>query len=255
MRFSWTGAAIVCGLIAAAVLPGGCGRLGDVGQEPELSDIGRTGDAGPELDADRRAMLGYANPAISSGSDTDGSLWRSGPASLFGDRRARGTGDIVTIVIEIDDQAEISNSSDRSLAGSEEMAVPSLFGLPQVVNQALPEGASLDQAASLTSNSSFSGDGSVQRNEKITLRIAATVVEVLPNGHLVVQGNQEVRVNFELRDLQVAGIVRPEDISRKNEITYDKIAGARIAYGGRGQISDFQQPRYGQQIADIVLPF
>jgi flagellar L-ring protein FlgH len=72
---------------------------------------------------------------------------------------------------------------------------------------------------------------------------------------LRIQGSQEVRVNFEIRELLVSGFVRPEDISRQNEITYDKIASARISYGGRGQISDVQQPRYGQQVIDRVLPF
>ena len=107
----------------------------------------------------------------------------------------------------------------------------------------------------LESESDFKGQGSVKRNEKLMLRVAATVVQVLPNGHLVIQGDQEVRVNFELRDLQVTGIVRPEDISRYNEIPYDRIAGARISYGGRGQISTAQQPRYGQQIVDTVMPY
>ena len=110
-------------------------------------------------------------------------------------------------------------------------------------------------AVSTTSKSGSSGDGSVSRNEKLTLRVAATVVEKLPNGVLRIEGSQEVRVNFEIRELLVSGYVRPADISRKNEITYDKIASARISYGGRGQITDVQQPRYGQQIADIILPF
>jgi len=184
-----------------------------------------------------------------------GSLWNSGPRSLFGDRRAQGLGDIVTIVIEISENASISNSTNRARSGSESLSVPNLIGIPQVINPKLPEGSSLDSAVGLSSSSSSSGNGSVSRNENITLRIAGTVVDVLPNGHMVVQGNQEVRVNFELRDLQVAGIIRAEDISRQNEITYDKIAGARISYGGRGQISAVQQPRVGQQIADIVLPF
>ncbi|MEM9642032.1 MAG: flagellar basal body L-ring protein FlgH, partial [Pseudomonadota bacterium] len=126
---------------------------------------------------------------------------------------------------------------------------------PEIVNRVLPSGASAANLADISSSSSSNGNGQVQRNEKITLRVAATVVDVLPNGHLVVQGSQEVRVNFELRDLQVAGIVRPEDISRQNQITYDKVAGARISYGGRGQITDVQQPRLGQQVADIILPF
>ena len=108
---------------------------------------------------------------------------------------------------------------------------------------------------STNSSSDSAGDGSVKRREKLTLRVAATVVEVLPNGVLEIQGTQEVRVNFELRELLVTGYVRPSDVSRQNEITYDKIASARISYGGRGQISDVQQPRYGQQIVDAILPF
>jgi flagellar L-ring protein precursor FlgH len=158
-------------------------------------------------------------------------------------------------LIEIDDQANISNSSNRARSGSENLGIGSLVGIPQILQNKLPGDASFDDLASVDSSSSSSGNGSVQRNEQIALKIAATVVDVLPNGHLVVQGTQEVRVNFELRDLQVAGIVRPEDISRQNTITYDKIAGARVSYGGRGQITDVQQPRYGQQVTDILLPF
>jgi flagellar L-ring protein FlgH len=133
--------------------------------------------------------------------------------------------------------------------------VPQLFGLPQRINEALPEGATMDPAVQLDSASSFNGTGSVTRNEQLELRVAATIVDVLPNGVLEISGTQEVRVNFELRELLVTGYVRPADISRQNEITYDKIASARISYGGRGQITDMQQPRYGQQAAEYILPF
>ncbi|RED12772.1 flagellar basal body L-ring protein FlgH [Pontivivens insulae] len=180
------------------------------------------------------------------------SLWRSGPDSLFGDRRAQALGDILTVVIEIDEEAEIRNATDRSRTGDQGVSLPSLFGFERDLEDGNIPTAPL---LSTSSNSGSAGSGTTRRNERITLRIAATIVDVLPNGHLVVMGSQEVRVNFELRDLQVAGIVRPEDISRRNEITYDKIAGARIVYGGRGQITDLQQPRYGQQILDQILPF
>jgi flagellar L-ring protein precursor FlgH len=183
------------------------------------------------------------------------STWRSGPTSLFGDRRARTVGDILTVVIEIDDEATMQNQTDRSRTSSENVNIPALLGLPNVADVILPAGADLTPAVELGADSSSGGQGQTARSEEIELRVAATVTEVLPNGHMVIQGSQEVRVNFELRDLQVAGVIRPEDISRRNEITYDKIADARIAYGGRGQLFDMQQPRYGQQVLDIVMPF
>lgn len=222
------------------------------------SEVGRApGFTAVEGSYQHHAM--YSNPlpetADPDAPSDEASLWTSGRTSLFGDRRAERRGDILTVVIEIDDKAEISNTTDRSRSSGQTLGVPSLFGIPQRLDADLPEGASLGEAVDISSDSSFSGDGSVKRNEKLTLRVAATVVEELPNGVLRIEGQQEVRVNFELRELLVTGYVRPTDISRQNEITYDKIAGARIAYGGRGQISDMQQPTYGQQAADILLPF
>jgi flagellar L-ring protein precursor FlgH len=133
--------------------------------------------------------------------------------------------------------------------------MPDFLGVPQRIIKNWPDGASPDTAVDLSSQTKTKGTGSVKRKEKLTLRVAATIVEVLPNGVLAIEGTQEVRVNFEMRELLVNGYVRPEDISRQNEITYDKIASARISYGGRGQITDLQQPRYGRQILDAILPF
>lgn len=238
----------VCFLIGLCVVAG-CSRLEQVGKAPELT---------PTLpNAETQAMLAPVVPKqtpLSRSSDRS-SLWSGERQSLLGDRRAMVRGDILTVVIEIDDSAEISNSSQRSRNGSESMAIPNLLGIPQRVDQSLPDGATLGSAVDLSGSSNSSGNGSVSRNEKLTLRVAATIVDVLPNGILSVQGSQEVRVNFELRELLVSGYVRPEDVSRQNEITYDKMASARISYGGRGQISDMQQPRYGQQALDAILPF
>lgn len=227
----------------------GCGRLEDVGRAPAFSPL--------EGSFQHHAM--YASPfpdsAAPDAPQDAASLWTSTRASLFGDRRAAQRGDIMTVVIEIDDRAEITNATDRSRSGDTSMGIPQLFGIPQRLDRKLPEGASMADAVESSGASTFAGDGSVARKEKLQLRIAATVVEELPNGVLRIEGQQEVRVNFELRELIVSGYVRPGDISRQNEITYDKVAGARISYGGRGQITDVQQPRWGQQIIDHVLPF
>ncbi|MFT7026027.1 MAG: flagellar L-ring protein precursor FlgH [Paracoccaceae bacterium] len=239
-------------LVLMAALAAGCARIEDVGKPPSFTQPG-TETAAAQAPAPRRVAL--ATPPLDqppTGSAA-ASLWRSGPGSLFGDQRARRPGDIMTVVIEIDDKAQISNATQRNRSGSEDMSVTALLGAPALISNAF--GIATDPGAQLSSSSASNGAGSVSRNEKITLRVAATVMDVLPNGHMVIAGAQEVRVNFELRDLQVSGIVRPEDVTRRNEITYDRIADARIAYGGRGQITDVQQPRYGQQIADIILPF
>ncbi|PRY24390.1 flagellar L-ring protein precursor FlgH [Aliiruegeria haliotis] len=241
----WKNTILLLGLLAIA----SCGRVAEVGKRPEF-----TPNSG---NYEHRAMSVIPLPeTLETPRPTDtASLWSKDRSSLLGDRRAGQRGDILTVVIEIDDKAEISNSTERSRSSDNEMGVSAFFGLPEKINKKLPTGATMDPAVSTESSSSSEGDGSVQRREKLTLRVAATIVEVLQNGILKIQGSQEVRVNFEIRELLVTGYVRPEDITRQNEITYDKIASARISYGGRGQITDVQQPRYGQQVSDIILPF
>lgn len=228
-----------------------CAQVEQIGQEPAFTPVLST--------TEHLAMMSSGLPnssvAIPMTATSASSLWTGDRGSLLGDRRAMVRGDILTVVIEINDSAAINNSSDRSRSGNQDLQINDLFGLPQRINESLPDGASLDSAVGLGSSSTFSGNGSVQRNEQLTLRVAATVVDVLPNGILSIEGNQQVRVNFEMRELLVSGFVRPADITRQNEVTYDKIASARIAYGGRGQISEVQQPRYGQQAAEILLPF
>ncbi|MDR5654685.1 flagellar basal body L-ring protein FlgH [Ruixingdingia sedimenti] len=226
-----------------------CQRLEEVGKAPAFTPA----EAGNEFYAMSSVPMPMDHAPLSG--TTEASLWSGGRGSLLGDRRAAQRGDILTVVIEIDEKAEISNSSGRSRSGSESMGIPSMLGIPQRLDRKLPEGASMADAVSTDSSSSYQGNGSVARKEKLTLRVAATVLDRLPNGVLRIQGSQEVRVNFEVRELIVTGFVRPEDVSRLNEVTYDKIAGARISYGGRGQITDVQQPRIGQQIADVLLPF
>lgn len=231
-----------------------CGgrTLEDIGQEPEL--------AAPVASTEHIAMMtpGLPQnlpPLAQPPRVASASLWTGDRGSLLGDRRAMQRGDILTVVIEINDSAQISNSTDRARSGSQDLGVPALFGLPERAAEALPGGATLDPAVGIDSQSSFSGDGSIRRTEQVTLRVAATVVDVLPNGAMRIEGSQQVRVNYELRELIVSGFVNPADISRQNEITYDRIASARIAYGGEGQISEVQQPRYGQQAAEMLLPF
>lgn len=243
----------VAGLFLGGFLSACSGQLDSIGRPPQMT---APGAQAPVIEPPLPQRVALAPPApLPSRVRETGSLWQSGPQSLFGDRRARNLGDILTVLIEIKDEAAITNSTSRSRSGSDNVSVGAAYGLTTLADTVLPGGNTLGPAVQATGSQDASGNGQISREEEITLRLAATVIDVLPNGHLVIRGSQEVRVNFELRDLQIAGIVRPEDISRQNVITYDKIADARIAYGGRGHLTDVQQPRYGQQIVDLVSPF
>jgi flagellar L-ring protein precursor FlgH len=239
--------------VLACVAAAGCttvDRLNAVGQAPALTPIidprDRDGDRMVTMPMPRQdAQLRQAN-----------SLWASGARSFFKDQRASKIGDIVTVMIDISDKAELSNQTTRTRTSEESANMSNLLGLEDTIAQKLlPGGFSPDAALDLGADSTASGQGSVNRKEKVELTVAAVVTQILPNGNLVIQGHQEVRINFELRELSVSGIVRPEDISFMNEIKHSQIAEARISYGGRGQLTDVQQPRYGQQIVDILFPF
>ncbi len=226
-----------------------CGNLDQVGRSPEFAAM-------PNSPAQNGVYSTLPAASNARGSTEQSSLWTAQRSSLLGDHRASARGDILTVVVEIDDQATLNDSTGRSRTASDKVGMPSLFGIPQRLDAAvLPDGASSADLVSVNSASTFAGTGTVTRAEKVTLRLAATVVEELPNGVLRIAGQQQVRVNNEMRDLIVKGYVRPDDISRQNEITYDKIAEAQISYGGRGQITDVQQPGWGQQAVDAIIPF
>ncbi|MGF7177756.1 flagellar basal body L-ring protein FlgH [Azospirillum doebereinerae] len=240
-------------IAAAAVSLTACNaasRIGDIGKAPELSGI-----------QDPHAQPGYQPVSLPMPTPlpterNPNSLWRTGAKAFFKDQRANKVGDILTVNISIDDQAKLANESKRSRANGEKAGMPNLFGLEVgTLSRVLPAGANASSLVDLSSSTNNDGKGSVDRNEKIVLKVAALVSQSLPNGNLVIQGRQEVRVNYEARDLQITGVIRPEDITAQNTISYEKIAEARISYGGRGQITDVQQPRYGQQLYDIIMPF
>ncbi|MHA7772949.1 flagellar basal body L-ring protein FlgH [Roseibium sp. M-1] len=227
--------------LGAVVLAGCAGQLEDVGREPEMSPVGYG------LAVQQPAA--YPVSTFSQGTVKDyNSLWASGRDNFFADPRAKKVGDVLTVTIQINDRANLDNSSNRRRTSD-----LGVGGTLDTDWDGVSSGGSADFG--LDSGSGSRGSGSIDRSEEIQLSVAAVVTDRLPNGNLVIAGSQEVRVNFEMRILQIAGIVRPRDIQANNTIPYDKIAEARVSYGGRGRISEVQQPGWGQQIYDIVTPF
>jgi flagellar L-ring protein precursor FlgH len=239
--------------VAAAALAvsalGGCAyldRLASVGDTPKLSAVNNP------TEAKGYKPVNMPMPEPMPASYNPNSLWRNGSRAFFKDQRAHQVGDILTVSVNITDSAQFANETQRSRQNKEDSGIDNLLGLHKVPLTHTPVPGRLLTADSIASSD---GKGSVNRSEALKTNVAAVVTQVLPNGNLVIEGKQEVRVNFELRELVVAGIVRPEDIQADNTLDSTKIAQARIAYGGRGQITDVQQPRWGQQITDVVLPF
>jgi flagellar L-ring protein precursor FlgH len=240
----------VVGVVTLSSLMCGCAaldRITHIGDQPKLSSIDN-----PTASAGYKPVQ-MPMPTPQPASYNPNSLWRNGSRAFFKDQRARQVGDILTVMVNITDKAAIANETQRSRTNTEDSGITDFLGSKTIRNQAV----SILPGRILTADSNMSNDGkgSVNRQEALQTNVAAVVTQVLPNGNLVVEGKQEIRVNFEMRELIVAGIVRPEDIQSDNTIDSSKIAEARIAYGGRGQITDIQQPRYGQQLLDVVLPF
>jgi flagellar L-ring protein precursor FlgH len=230
----------------------GCGavdRIGQIGKAPSMSAI-----QNPVSASDYQPVKLPMPPEELHVREAN-SLWRSGSRAFFKDQRAARIGDILTVTIDINDNATLDNETKRSRANSENTGINSIMGFERHLQRILPSTSNPASLIDASSTSSSDGSGSVGRSEAVSTTVAAVVTQVLPNGNLVIQGRQEVRVNFELRELLVAGVVRPEDISSANTIKHTQIAEARISYGGRGQITDVQQPRYGQQLFDIISPF
>lgn len=222
-------------------------RIATIGEQPNLSAI-ENPTAQPGY---RPVSMPMPEPMVATYSPN--SLWRSGARSFFNDQRASQIGDLVTVSVSINDDAQIANQTSRSRTASEQLGGSGMIGTQ--LDSILPAGATPSAIADFDTDSSSGGQGSVNRSESLTTTVAAVVTQILPNGNMVIEGRQEVRVNFEVRELIVAGVIRPEDIDASNTIESSKIAEARIAYGGRGQITDVQQPRYGQQLFDILMPF
>ncbi|MCC6776568.1 MAG: flagellar basal body L-ring protein FlgH [Hyphomicrobiales bacterium] len=236
-------------LLALGGSLGGCyslDRLRWVGDTPPLSSI-----ENPTTQPGYKPVQ-MPMPAPQPAVYQPNSLWRTGSRAFFKDQRAHQVGDILTVKVRLADKATVENETQRSRKNSEDSGIDNFFGKPKVpiMNTPVPT-----RIFTGDSTSSSDGKGSVDRKEELFTNVAGVVTQMLPNGNMVIEGRQEVRVNFEVRELIVAGIVRPEDIESDNTIDSTKIAEARIAYGGRGQLTDVQQPRYGQQVLDVLLPF
>lgn len=230
----------------------GCGqaeRLSRVGRPPDLSPV-----TNPTEDPRWRPVT-MPMPQPREAPPMANSLWRPGSSTFLRDQRAAQVGDLITILVDVQDTAQLQNRTQRSRNGTESMGVPNFFGLETPPRRFLPNGADPANLINTNGTGTSDGNGTLRRNEQITLRLAATVTQALPNGNMVVAGRQEMRVNNELRELSVQGIVRTQDIGSDNTVRHDRLAEARIAYGGRGSLSDIQQPRLGQQLIDILSPF
>ncbi len=240
---------IIIGFLSVTL--SGCGtigKIGDIGQAPDLAPI-ENERVVPQI-AQVHPIGVQPTPAVYVEHQSN-SLWRTGSRYFFKDARAAKIGDILTVNITINDKASIDNATTRTRNNAEDVNLNKMLGLETVIPNSLTPGDLVNTSTS----SSNTGSGTVDRSETISFTVAAVVTQKLPNGNMVIQGKQEVRVNFEVREMTIMGVVRPEDISSTNTIEHTQIAEARISYGGRGQLTDVQQARYGSQLFDILFPF
>ena len=231
----------------------GCGmwsRLSRVGQEPPLSPITNP------VEARGYEPVSMPMPEIKEQKHAANSLWSQGSDGFFRDQRASKVGDIITVKISAKDNALMENEMEQNRDDNKDsLGIGSVFGYEKYLGKVFPDTVEKEGLINVTSNREIAGDGKIDRKESIDVTLAAVVTQVLPNGNLVIEGTQEIRVSYEVRQLSMRGIIRRADISSNNTIESSKIAELRVSYGGQGVITDVQQPRYGRQVLDIVAPF
>lgn len=241
-------------IVMASVALAGCSstldKLEQIGKPPPLTEVSNP-TAKPGYEPLSWPMPETAPPTKQYAN----SLWQPGGRAFFRDQRASRVGDILKVNIKIKDKAELDNASDRSRTGSDSIAAPSVFGLQSKIFKPLPGTADVSNLADVSSSTTMQGDGAIKRKEAIETQVAALVTQVLPNGNLAIEGTQEIRINSEIREVSIKGVVRPQDINSGNTIDSTQVAQARIVYGGRGIISDVQQPRWGSQVIETLSPF
>lgn len=224
-------------------------RLSELGEAPALSSVENPSKlAGPE-------PVSFPMPQKEEYKHQANSLWQSGARQFLKDQRAGKVGDILTVIIQVADKAEFKNETKRSRTTNEDDSAPKILGFETKLHKYLPEAVDPTSLLNIKGKTQQDGKGEMTRTDTVNMRVAAVVTQVLPNGNLVIAGKQEMVVNYDMRELKVTGVIRPEDISSQNAINYDQIAEARISYGGRGQLMDVQQARYGSQLLDIIFPF
>lgn len=236
----------------AALTLSACGtmdRLKNVGKDPAMAPI--------ENPVERHGYQAVRMPMPEKRVEVQqaNSLWMSGRKSFFKDQRAGQVGDILTVLVDMRDNAKFENKTQKIKTNDQSMGIPKLLGFETKFGKVLPDAVDPSELLAADSNTRNIGNGKIERKEDVQLKVAAVVTQILPNGNLVIHGKQQVRISNERRDLEVAGIIRPEDITTQNSIGYEKIAEARIAYGGQGMLTDANRPRYGSEVADILLPF
>lgn len=224
-------------------------RIANIGKTPEPSAI-----SNPVTQKDYQPVS-LPMPAPKNVKRQQNSLWASDRQTFFKDQRANDVGDVITVLIDIRDEARVENESERTRVSNEDANLASLLGIETHLGQVFPEAVDPANLVNAGASSQHIGQGNIERRDEIELQLAALVTQILPNGNMVIHGNQEVVVNFEKRILGINGVIRPEDITINNTIAYQQIAEARIVYGGEGQMTDVQQPRYGQQLYDVIFPF
>ena len=244
--------AVYLSAMLAATIAGGCAtRLSEIGREPELSPVGSGLSQSRKMRSPETEIMLHQQQQVRAAA-SPGSLWTDRGADLFRDARARRAGDVLTVTISMKDRASFDNSSKRSRDSAH------AFGLDMSHDidwKGFVSAVSAKANSQVTSNTSTDGKGAIARSENIDLRVAAVVTDVLPNGNLLIEGSQELRVNYELRVLTFTGVVSTADIRADNTISHERIAEVRMSYGGRGRSMEVQQPGWGQQIVDLVFPF